>query len=126
MKSIIRRVTLHKASRRADDSVAITFITDTEQSTKQLTELDEARKQGGALYFKPNGVLNEEEAKAIDNAGIKPEGKSKSQQLRGAVWATWKTKNDLGLTELTQEQYYNARMEHYKAIERDERELLNR
>jgi|TARA_Y100000310_G_scaffold69791_1_gene65356 hypothetical protein len=124
MKNILKNVILDYCNKKRDNTVVLKFITNLEQTDDEYFDMFQTRMQSGALYFKPNGILNEEEVKAIDKADIKPNGKSKGQQLRGAIWATWKAATEAGKTELTQEAFYNSRMEKYKSMAREEREML--
>jgi|TARA_Y100000310_G_scaffold167497_1_gene167261 hypothetical protein len=87
--NLLRAVTLDRASRRKDKSVSLTFITQTEQSSEEFMEIDNALGDSGVLYFKPNGQLTTEEVKELDNVEIEVEGKTKSQRLRNVLYVLW-------------------------------------
>lgn len=106
---LLRQVTLDRASRKKDRSVSLTFITATEQSTTEFAEIDEILNTHGLLYFKPDGTLNEDELKALDNIDIEVQGKTKSQRLRGALMVLHSKTNDLR----TKEEFYTYYMEKF-------------
>lgn len=84
--NLLRTVTLDRANRKKDKSVILTFITQTEQTSEQFMEIDNALGDSGVLYFKPNGQLTTEEVKELDSVEIEVEGKSKSQRLRNVLY----------------------------------------
>jgi hypothetical protein len=84
--NIIRTVSLDRISRRKDKSVAMTFITDNEQTSEQFMELDKQLDQRGVLYFKPKGLLTTTEADELDAVDIELEGKTQSQRLRNVLF----------------------------------------
>lgn len=83
---LIRQVTLDRSNRKADSAVSITFVTDLEQGSEEFLEIDELRKQSGALCFKPNGRLTDEELGAIDKVDLEMGGKTLSQRLRNTLY----------------------------------------
>lgn len=84
MKTLKLAAQLNKASRRADDSVAITFVTAEEVNTELFGQIDEWRKQSGFVLFKKNDFALSE----IPTANAKIEGqRSPSQRLRLALYA---------------------------------------
>ena len=86
MSNLLRTVTLDRASRKKDKSVSLTFITQTEQTSEQFMEIDNALGESGVFYFKPSGNLTTEEIKELDNADIEVEGKTQSQKIRNKIW----------------------------------------
>jgi len=87
--NILRTVSLDRINRRKDRSVSLTFITNNEQTSEQLMELDKQIDQRGILYFKPKGVLTTAEADELDNVDIELEGKTQSQRLRNVLFVLW-------------------------------------
>ena len=82
---IIRQVTLTKGSRRADKSVAITFITDLEESPEGLMEIDKLLGSRGVIHFSDRGTLTQDEVDMLDSIDIELEGKTQSQRLRNTL-----------------------------------------
>ena len=88
-ENILRTVSLDRISRRKDRSVSINFITDMEQTSEQLMELDKQLDQRGVLYFKPKGILTTAEVDELDNIDIELNGKTQSQRLRSVLFVLW-------------------------------------
>jgi hypothetical protein len=88
--SIIRQVVLDRATRKKDKSVALTFITDLEQSTDEFMEIDKQLMKHGILYFSERTELTQQEVDELDNVDIEIEGKTKSQRLRSVLYVYWK------------------------------------
>lgn len=85
MPNILKEVVLDRVSRKKDKSISITFITNMEQTPKQLMELDEQLSTSGHLFYKPSGNLSELELKELDKLDLEVNGKTRSQRLRGAI-----------------------------------------
>lgn len=92
--NILRTVSLDRVSRRKDRSVALTFITDTEQTPEQLMEIDRQLEQRGLLYFKPKGILTTAEVDELDNVDIELSGKSQGQRLRNVLFILHQQSDD--------------------------------
>lgn len=112
---MINQVTLDRASRRKDGSIALTFITSLEVLSDEFTEMDKTLNTTGILYFKSDGSnLTQKEIDAIDSTKLKVEGKSKSARLRNTLYVYWKQLD----SSKTFEEYYSDEMEriitHYK------------
>jgi len=105
--SVIRNVSFERASRRKDKSLSLTFITSTEQSTKEFMEIDEVLNDSGVLLFKSNGTLNKQEIKALESSEIEVEGKSKSQRLRNVLYILHQQSNE----SISFNDFYSDRME---------------
>ena len=86
---LIKEVTLDRSSRKADSSVSMTFVTNTEQDTKSFGEIDELRKQSGHLVFKPSGRLTDKEIVEIEKVQLDVEGKTHRERLRNVLWVAW-------------------------------------
>lgn len=84
MKTLQLAAQLNKASRRADDSVAITFITAEEIGTDLFTQIDEYRKVNGFVLFKANEITLDEIP--VEQAAIKGQV-SPSKYLRSRLFA---------------------------------------
>jgi len=69
-KSLLRQVTLDRATRKKDKSVSITFITDLEQSSEEYMEMDKLLQTRGILYYKNHGELTQEEVDELDNVDV--------------------------------------------------------
>ena len=112
--NILRTVVLDRINRKKDKSVSITFITDNEQTSEQLMELDKQLDQRGILYFKPKGLLTTAEADELDNVDIELEGKTQSQRLRNVLFVYWQQSN----SNIDFKQFYKSEtekiIEHYK------------
>jgi len=91
--SLIRQVTLDRASRKKDKSVSLTFITDLEQSTDEFMEIDKQLMKHGILYFSERNSLTKSEMDDLDTVDIEIEGKTKSQRLRSVLFVYWKQSN---------------------------------
>lgn len=89
MGNILSKVTLDAVTRKKDKSITLRFVTQLEQSSEQLMEMDKELNNSGVIYFKPNGNLTEEEVQEISNIDIEVEGKSKSQRLRNTLYVLY-------------------------------------
>ena len=113
--SILKQVTFDSASRRKDKSFRYSFVTTTEQTDgKDIANIFDLLDSSGTIYFKPDGLLTEEQAKAIDlvSKTIEPVKKSKlsqSQLLRLALEADFKAQK-LNATKEEIEENYNVEM----------------
>ena len=120
--NLLRTVTLDRANRKKDKSVSLTFITQTEQTSEQFMEIDNALGDSGVFFFKPNGNLTKEEIKELDSVEVEVEGKTKSQRLRNVLYVCHQqTPND---ENQTFSDFYANKMEeiieHYKSkLEKD-------
>ena len=104
---LLKQVTLDGVTRKKDKSVTIKFITQTEQTPEELMEMDRLLDSAGVLYFKSNGILNENELKALDDIDIEVQGKTKSQRLRGALMVLHRETKDVR----SKEEFYSTYME---------------
>ena len=86
---ILKQVTLTKASRKADKSVSIQFVTDTEQTPEELMEMDRMISTRGILYYSDRGELTQAEIDELDNVDIELEGKTQSQRMRSVIYVYW-------------------------------------
>lgn len=111
MSKILKQVTLDGVSRKKDKSVSVRFVTQTEQTPEELMEIDRLLDSSGVLYFKSNGILNEEELKALDDLDIEVQGKTKSQRLRGALMVLHKKTSSIE----SKEEFYSRHMEKFIA-----------
>ncbi len=106
---ILKQVTLDGATRKKDKSVTIKFVTQVEQTPEEFMEIDRLLDNAGVLYFKSNGILNEEELKSLDALDIEVQGKTKSQRLRGALMVLHKKTDELR----SKEEFYSYWMEKF-------------
>lgn len=110
--NILKQVTLDRYSRKKDNSVSVTFITATEQTSQEVMDIDNCRDHQGILYFKPSGQLSDKEIKELDATEVEVTGKTKSQRLR-AVLAVYCKQQGLDINS-----FYATEMEriieHYK------------
>ncbi len=83
---ILKQVSLNKASRKADKSVSIQFVTDLEQSPEELMEMDRLVGSRGILYYSDRGELTQQEIDELDAVDIELEGKTQSQRLRAVMY----------------------------------------
>jgi hypothetical protein len=93
---ILKQVTLTKASRKADKSVSIQFVTDTEQTPEELMEMDRMISTRGILYYSDRGELTQAEIDELDNVDIELEGKTQSQRMRSVMYIYWQQLGESG------------------------------
>ena len=84
--NILKQVTFDNARRRKDKTFSFTFTTDLEQNKEDINLIFDNVDNSGVLYFKPSGLITDEEIKALEVAKIPKEGKSKSQRLRNVLY----------------------------------------
>lgn len=104
---ILRQVTLDRASRRKDKSVSIAFTTELEQTSDDFIEIDQLLGTRGLLYFKSQGELTTKEIDELDNVDLEISGKTKSQRLRGVMYAYFVEKEIKG----DFKDFYSSQME---------------
>tara|TARA_R110002124_G_scaffold283449_2_gene459475 strand:- start:3672 stop:4052 length:381 start_codon:yes stop_codon:yes gene_type:complete len=90
--NLLKQVTFDRASRRKDKTFSFTFTTDLEQNKEDINNIFDNVDNGGVLYFKPSGIITDEEVKAVEVAKIPKEGKSKSQLLRNVLYRVYENK----------------------------------
>ena len=93
---IIKQVSLTKAARKADKSVSIQFVTDTEQTPLELMEMDKMLSTRGILYYSDRGELTQAEIDELDNVDIELEGKTQSQRKRPVMYVYWQQQGSNG------------------------------
>ncbi len=81
------------AKRLKDRSVNVTFNLQ-EISSSDFMEIDESIGDFGVVYFKPKGILTDEEKKAIDGASIELNGKTQSERIRNVLFVLNQQLND--------------------------------
>ena len=84
--NLLKQVTFDNARRRKDKTFSFTFTTDLEQNKEDINLIFDNVDNSGVLYFKPSGLITDEEIKALEVAKIPKEGKSKSQRLRNVLY----------------------------------------
>lgn len=109
--NIIKQVTFDSARRRKDKTFSFSFTTDLEQSKEDINNIFDCVDNGGVLYFKPSGLLTDEEIKEVEKTKIKREGKSKSQLLRDVTYVRWKQLHEAGKTKKDFADYYAKTMD---------------
>ncbi len=113
--NILKQVSLKKASRKADKSVSIQFITDLEQSPEQLMEMDRLIDKRGILYFTDKGELTQDEIDELDNVDLELEGKSMSQRLRSVLFVYYDQLGRQGDFKDFYKSYMNKQIENIKS-----------
>jgi hypothetical protein len=103
-------VIFKKATRKADDSVTLSFETQLEVSTEQMTEIDSYRKKTGFLVFKQDAIKASEIPKGDTSQG----NQSPSQELRASLYALWVKKTELKLITEDWDTYYSNAMAGFK------------
>jgi hypothetical protein len=106
---ILKQVTLDGVSRKKDRSVTMRFVTQLEETPEQLMEIDRLLNTSGVLYYKAEGILNEQELNELDKVSIEVTGKSKSQRLRGALMVLHQKTADVR----SKEEFYSYYMEKF-------------
>ena len=76
---------LNSAKRLKDRSINVTFNLQ-EITSSDFMEVDTAIGDFGVVYFKPKGILTDEEKKAIDGASIELNGKTQSERIRNVLF----------------------------------------
>ena len=112
--NLLRTATLDRANRKKDKSVSLTFITQTEQTSEQFMEIDNALGDSGVFFFKPNGNLTKEEIRELDSVEVEVEGKTKSQRLRSVLYIQWTQLSEIDdrkLNNNTFNDFYSIEME---------------
>jgi len=90
---LLKQCTLDSVSRRKDKSLKISFITNLEQSSNELMEVDKLLDTSGILYYKQSEGLSTDEISQIDKVVLdKPSGKSQSERLRNVLYIYCKQK----------------------------------
>ena len=107
MSNILRTVNLTKATRKADKSISLQFVTCLEETSEDFIEVDKLIGQSGIVYFKPSGLLTDKEINEISKAKIEVEGKSKSKRLMNVLFVLHKETKD----ERDFEDFYAQKME---------------
>lgn len=107
---------MKSATRRADDSVGLTFETTTEMSNEQFSHIDSFRKVTGHLVFKKDSIKGSEIPKGDTTA----DGETPSQALRRSLYATWKYRNDheQGFDQSFDDYYANAMIGFKRAVDK--------
>jgi hypothetical protein len=122
MKNLLSQVTLDGVTRKKDKSITLRFITQLEQTSEQLMQMDKLLNDSGTLFFKPNGNLTKEELDALEESKIENQGKSKSQRLRSVLYILYTQRecsNEKSPIYLDFKTFYSNEMErlidHYKS-----------
>jgi len=107
---MIRQVTLNRATRKADKTVSIQFVTDLEETSEGFMEIDKLLQSRGILYYSDRGELTQAEIDEIDSCDLEMEGKTKSQRLRNKMYVQFR--QILGRKPTTEEfsEHYNMEM----------------
>lgn len=109
-------VILKKAARKSDDSVTVSFETQSEMTTEQFSFIDGFRKTTGHLLFSKDAIKAADIPRGDTHAA---EGDSPSQQLRKSLYAVWKAKTDRKLINEEWDTYYaNAIMGFKRAVDK--------
>lgn len=90
---ILKQCSLDSVTRRKDKSLKISFITNLEQSSSELMDVDKLLDTTGILYYKESEGLSTDEISQIDKVVLdKPNGKSQSERLRNVLYIYCKQK----------------------------------
>lgn len=115
MSLLALEVVLKKATRKSDDSVTVSFETQTEMSTEQMAFIDSFRKKTGHLVFKKDGVTSTE----IPKGDTEGKQQSPSQLLRRSLYSAWKYKSEHDTINESWDTYYENAMAGFKrAVDR--------
>jgi hypothetical protein len=111
---LLKQCTLDGVTRRKDKSLKISFITNLEQSSSELMEVDKLLDSLGVLYFKQSEGLSTDEITQIDKVVLdKPSGKSKSERLRNALYVLCKQKKGSEPKKEEFAEWYSNKMEKF-------------
>jgi len=114
MSNLLRQVTLSRATRKADKTVSIQFITDLEESSEGFMEIDKLLQSRGILYYSDKGELTQDEIDELDNVDIELEGKTLSQRLRAVLYVLWSQQGASGDFKDFYTSFMNMRIENIK------------
>jgi len=90
---LLKQCSLDGVTRRKDKSLKISFITNLEQSSNELMEIDRLLDTNGILYYKDSEGLSTDEINQIDKVVLdKPNGKTQSERLRNVLYLYCKQK----------------------------------
>lgn len=113
---LLKQCTLDGVTRRKDKSLKISFITNLEQTSQELMEVDNLLDVSGILYFKGDDNLSTEEINQIDKVKLdKPNGKSDSERLRNVLYVLCKQKKGDTPTKEEFARWYHNKMEKFIA-----------
>lgn len=108
-------VVFKKSNRKADDSVTISFETQSEINTEQMSFIDSFRKTTGHLLFSKDAIKAADIPRGDTTAGAK----TPSQELRGSLYAVWKAKTDRKIINEEWDTYYaNAILGFKRAVDK--------
>ena len=111
---LLKQCTLDGVTRRKDKSLKISFITSLEQSSSELMEVDKLLDSSGVLYFKQSEGLSTDEITQIDKVVLdKPNGRSKSERLRNALYILCKQKKGSDPKKEEFAEWYSNKMEKF-------------
>ncbi len=111
---LLKQCTLDGVTRRKDKSLKISFITSLEQSSSELMEVDKLLDSSGVLYFKQSEGLSTDEITQIDKVVLdKPNGRSKSERLRNALYVLCKQKKGSEPKKEEFAEWYSNKMEKF-------------
>lgn len=119
---LLKLMTLDSVVRRKDKSLKISFITATEQTSKELMECDQLLDTSGIMYYKESTGLSTDEISQIDKVVLdKPNSnRSHSQRLRDVLYIRCKQKAGKDITSAQFAEFYSSRMEKYIRYEMDQ------
>lgn len=111
---LLKQCSLDGVTRRKDKSLKISFITSLEQSSTELMEVDKLLDSNGILYFKDSEGLSTDEINQIDKVVLdKPNGRSKAERLRNALYILCKQKKGSDPTKEQFAEWYSNKMEKF-------------
>lgn len=114
---LLKQCTLDGVTRRKDKSLKISFITNLEQTSQELMEVDSLLDSNGILYFKQGEGVSTEELLAIDETNLdQPKKRTESQETRIKIWQCWKELTEEGKYNGTQDEFYKAMHSHFRQM----------
>ena len=118
---LLKQCTLDGVTRRKDKSLKISFITNLEQSSSELMEVDKLLDSSGVLYFKQSSGLSTDEITQIDKVVLdKPNGKTQSERLRNVLYIYCKQKIGKEPTKEQFAEFYQKYTEKYITYIKDQ------
>ena len=118
---IIKTCTLTRLNRKADRSVSLSFVTMTEQSTKEMADLDAMHQQDCILAIKPaENQFNDSEMRDLDSIDVDlyDNNKSQSKRIRNVLWRLHEQELGRKPTQEEFKEYYRIKteqiIEHFK------------
>lgn len=105
-------VTMDIPKRKADSSVKLSFVTNSEVSTEDYMMMDTYRQSSGWLMFRENEFTVDDVPQEDVDVEV---GKSQATQIRDALWVLYTTKGGKTEDKEAWNIFYRKQCQNYKA-----------